>query len=217
MDEESLFRDIHRHLLKQRQSGERIDTEMQLADRFHVSRYHVRQALAKLSLLGIIERTKKKGITVKSVEPENLSKRLESQLQVFDYDPFELSEARLLIDSNVLSLTARRIVPATLGSLGRILARMEGCIEFRAAFLKFHQQFWKEIYGACGNRVMGVYAASLMAQSVNFHLGHINDLPPDWYSDMLAADRAVWDSLKKGDSAPAVKALRNWLGKEYSE
>ena len=217
MDEESLFRDIHRHLLSQTQSGERIDTEMELADRFHVSRYHVRQALDRLSHLGIIERTKKKGITVKSVGPESLSQRLESQLQIGGYDPFELSEARLIIDANILGLTARRIVPATLGTLGRLISQMEGCIEFRGAFLKFHQQFWKEIYGASGNRVMSVYGASLMALSVRHHLGHADELPPDWYSDMLAADRGVWAALRKGDAKLAEKALRTWAAKEYSE
>ena len=39
MDEESLFRDIHNHLIHQAQEGGKMDTEMKLAERFNVSRY----------------------------------------------------------------------------------------------------------------------------------------------------------------------------------
>lgn len=43
MDEESLFRDIHNHLIHQAQEGGKMDTEMKLAERFNVSRYRVRR------------------------------------------------------------------------------------------------------------------------------------------------------------------------------
>ena len=45
MDEESLFRDIHNHLIHQAQEGGKMDTEMKLAERFNVSRYRVRRVL----------------------------------------------------------------------------------------------------------------------------------------------------------------------------
>ena len=34
VDEETLFRDIHKHILRQAKSGGRIDTEAEIAERF---------------------------------------------------------------------------------------------------------------------------------------------------------------------------------------
>ena len=39
VDEETLFRDIHKHILRQAKSGGRIDTEAEIAERFNVTRY----------------------------------------------------------------------------------------------------------------------------------------------------------------------------------
>ena len=52
MDEESLFRDIHNHLIHQAQEGGKMDTEMKLAERFNVSRYRVRRVLDILTRMG---------------------------------------------------------------------------------------------------------------------------------------------------------------------
>lgn len=35
VDEETLFRDIHKHILRQAKSGGRIDTEAEIAERFN--------------------------------------------------------------------------------------------------------------------------------------------------------------------------------------
>ena len=64
MDEESLFRDIHNHLIHQAQEGGKMDTEMKLAERFNVSRYRVRRVLDILTRMGIIHRAQKRGLTV---------------------------------------------------------------------------------------------------------------------------------------------------------
>ena len=56
MDEESLFRDIHRHLLHRAKEADAVDTEATLAERFNVSRYRVRRVLDKLAQLGVVAR-----------------------------------------------------------------------------------------------------------------------------------------------------------------
>ena len=63
MDEEILFRSIHRHLLERSRAGHQPDTEAGLADRFCVSRHHVRQALDVMTQMGIVTRTQKRGIS----------------------------------------------------------------------------------------------------------------------------------------------------------
>ena len=39
VDEDTLFRAIHKHILRQAKAGGRIDTEAEIAERFNVTRY----------------------------------------------------------------------------------------------------------------------------------------------------------------------------------
>lgn len=215
MDEESLFRDIHRHLLKQARTGEHIDTELRLADRFNVSRHYVRRALEILTQMGAVTRTQKRGISFTTPEPEQISKQLESQLKASGFDPRELSETRQLFDTALLSLSARRITPASLGILSDILQQMEGCLEFRGAALKLHQSFWESIFESAGNRVLQVFANSLLINAMNTIENHIDELTPEWFSDMIACDREVLHALKRNHPVDAQRVVSAWLDSAF--
>ena len=165
MDEESLFRDIHSHLLRQAREGGKLDPETQPAERFQVSRYHASQDLAVMSQMGIVERTQKKGMTITSPQPEQLSRHIENQLKIGRFDVCELAEARVLFDTDLIRLAVRRITPANLGLLTDIVRQMTGCVEFRQAFLKLHLRFWQTVFEDACNRVVQVFATSLLVQS----------------------------------------------------
>lgn len=215
MDEESLFRDIHRHLLKQARAGEHIDTEVRLADRFNVSRHYVRRALETLTQMGVVKRTQKRGISFMPPEPDQLSKQLESKLTVSGFDPRELAEARQLFDSALLSLTARRLAPANLSLLSETLQQIEGCLEFRGAALKMHQHFWEIIFESSGNRVLQVLANSLLLNAMNALEARVDNLTPEWFSEMVACDRAVLLALRHNDSESAQDAVSDWLARAF--
>ncbi len=213
MDEESLFRDIHSHLLRQSREGVKIDTEHKLADRFQVSRYQVRRVLAVLSQMGVLERTQKRGISISTLEPEMLSRQIESQIKIGRFDARELYEARNLFDYDLLTLAVRRMTPAALSELGDIYRQMEGCIEFRGAALKLHQKFWQTIFEAAGNRVLQVMATALLVHSIDYLDKHSEELPPVWYSDMLAADGAVLEAIKTESLEKGKEAVEFWLSR----
>ncbi|MDY4163955.1 MAG: FCD domain-containing protein [Sutterella sp.] len=217
MDEESLFRDIHSHLLRQAREGGKMDTETKLAERFQVSRYHVRQVLAVMSQMGIVERTQKKGMTITSPQPEQLSRHIENQLKIGRFDVRELAEARVLFDTDLIRLAVRRITPANLGLLTDIVRQMTGCVEFRQAFLKFHLRFWQTVFEAAGNRVLQVFATSLLVQSAEYLEKHTDELEPVWFSDLLEADRAVLAAFRRGDEERAAEAAARWLSREYQQ
>lgn len=217
MDEESLFRDIHSHLLRQAREGGKMDTETKLAERFQVSRYHVRQVLAVMSQMGIVERTQKKGMTITSPRPEQLSRHIENQLKIGRFDVRELAEARVFFDTDLIRLAVRRITPANLGLLTDIVRQMTGCVEFRQAFLKFHLRFWQTVFEAAGNRVLQVFATSLLVQSAEFLEKHTDELGPVWFSDLLEADREVLAAFRRGDEEGAAEAAARWLSREYQQ
>ena len=135
MDEESLFRDIHNHLIHQAQEGGKMDTEMKLAERFNVSRYRVRRVLDILTRMGIIHRAQKRGLTVLDPEPEKLSKNIGSQLTVSGFNAMEDLEARMLIEHAVLELAVKRLTPMTAGRLTEKVGQLERVMISRAAGL----------------------------------------------------------------------------------
>lgn len=214
MDEESLFRSIHAHLLKQSRAGAEPDTEAGLADRFKVSRYHVRQALDVMTQMGIVTRTQKRGISFTEPEPNDISRQIESHIKIGNFDAFELNEARRLFDTGLLSLAVRRLPPAAMGTLSSIVANMEGCIEFRRAALKFHRQFWETVFKGSGNRVLQVFATSLLFHTMNYLETHADELEDSWYSDMLSLDREVLKALRAEDGERAQSLITDWLQKE---
>lgn len=164
MDEESLFRDIHNHLIHQAQEGGKMDTEMKLAERFNVSRYRVRRVLDILTRMGIIHRAQKRGLTVLDPEPEKLSKNIGSQLTVSGFNAMEDLEARMLIEHAVLELAVKRLTPMTAGRLTEKVGQLERVMISGAAVIEIHQSFRLELISGCGNRVLQVFAESLLTE-----------------------------------------------------
>ena len=214
MDEESLFRSIHAHLLKQSRAGAEPDTEAGLADRFKVSRYHVRQALDVMTQIGLVTRTQKRGISFTEPEPDDISRQIESHIKIGNFDAYELNEARRLFDTGLLSLAVRRLPPAAFGTLSSIVTNMEGCIEFRRAALKFHSQFWETVFKGSGNRVLQVFATSLLFHTMTFLEARADELEDSWYSDMLSLDREVLKALRAEDGERAQSLITKWLKNE---
>lgn len=214
MDEESLFRSIRAHLLKQSRAGAEPDTEAGLADRFNVSRYHVRQALDVMTQMGIVTRTQKRGISFAEPGPDDISRQIESHLKIGNFDAYELNEARRLFDTGLISLAVRRLPPAQFGALSSIVTNMEGCIEFRRAALKFHSQFWETVFKGSGNRVLQVFATSLLLHTMNYLESRADELEDSWYSDMLTLDKQVLNALRAEDGERAQALVTEWLRKE---
>ena len=125
VDEDTLFRAIHKHILRQAKAGGRIDTEAEIAERFNVTRYKVRKALAVLSQMGIVDRAPKRGMTVNAMGPKHLSSQIQVQMDIANFDIREFIEARLLIEVNIIPLCVRRMTPALLGRLDDAICRIE--------------------------------------------------------------------------------------------
>ena len=216
MDEESLFRDIHNHLIHQAQEGGKMDTEMKLAERFNVSRYRVRRVLDILTRMGIIHRAQKRGLTVLDPEPEKLSKNIGSQLTVSGFNAMEDLEARMLIEHAVLELAVKRLTPMTAGRLTEKVGQLERVMISGAAVIEIHQSFRLELISGCGNRVLQVFAESLLTECLRLLRETGESLPSDYRSDLLTGDRRLLDAIKQGSMDEACEALNTVIQLEVA-
>jgi len=99
--------------------GARLPSERDLAAQFGVSRPTVREAIIALELDGMVEVKTGSGVYVRSL------KRAPSVPGATDIGPFELLEARALIEGEAAALAATRIDDAQLATLAALVAEME--------------------------------------------------------------------------------------------
>lgn len=100
--------------------GERLPSERNLAVSFQVSRPTIREAMIALEIAGLVEIRTGSGIyVVPRKEPRHESLLDEGP------GPFEILEARLVIEVETISLAAARITSAQLDALEKALSAME--------------------------------------------------------------------------------------------
>lgn len=210
MDEEILFRSIHRHLLERSRAGHQPDTEAGLADRFCVSRHHVRQALDVMTQMGIVTRTQKRGISFAEPGPDDISRQIESHLKIGNFDAYELNEARRLFDTGLISLA---VASAARPVRHPILDRHEHGGLHRIPSCRT-QVPWETVFKGSGNRVLQVFATSLLLHTMNYLESRADELEDSWYSDMLTLDKQVLNALRVEDGERAQALVTEWLRKE---
>jgi GntR family transcriptional repressor for pyruvate dehydrogenase complex len=105
--------------------GCRMPSERQLAEAFGVGRSAVREAIAALTLIGLIEVRHGDGTYLKRPDSSLLPQVVEWGLLLGEQRTIDLVEARQKIEVDIAGLAAQRRTEEDLGDLARILARME--------------------------------------------------------------------------------------------
>lgn len=103
--------------------GQRLPSERDLAQQFEVSRPTIREAMIALEIAGLVEIRTGSGIYVLAKRTPRAD--LASELSDQGPGPFEILEARRLLEGEIAALAAARITPAQLGQMEQALEDME--------------------------------------------------------------------------------------------
>jgi GntR family transcriptional regulator, transcriptional repressor for pyruvate dehydrogenase complex len=146
--------------------GARIPSERQLAEAFGVGRSAVREAIAALTLIGLIEVRHGDGTYLKRPDSPLLPQVVEWGLLLGEQRTADLVEARQMIEIDIVGLAAVRRSEAHLAELGRALGRMEW--EARdggdpAAFVEADVEFHLRLAEAAGNSALRDVLTSIQA------------------------------------------------------
>ena len=123
-------------------AGARLPGERELAERFGVSRVTIREAEIALQAIGRIEIKTGSGVYVCEEQPKEAG-------HLPDVSAFELTEARLLFESEAAALAAKNISDEDIAKLGALIERMGSKDE--AVSTDADQQFHITIAKASGN------------------------------------------------------------------
>jgi len=100
------------------QAGERLPSERELSERFDTSRATIREAIIMLELKGLV--VVRQGAGIYFIDsPDKISNR--SFIPHSDIGPFELLQARQIIESNIAAFAAGQIKINELRELKRVL------------------------------------------------------------------------------------------------
>lgn len=105
--------------------GARIPSERQLAEAFGVGRSAVREAIAALTLIGLIEVRHGDGTYLKRPDSPLLPQVVEWGLLLGEQRTSDLVEARQMIEVDIAGLAAQRRTDEDIADLAEILGRME--------------------------------------------------------------------------------------------
>ncbi|MCZ2047668.1 GntR family transcriptional regulator, partial [Enterococcus faecium] len=106
--------------------GSRLPPERHIAETYGVSRTIVREALLMLELQGSVDIRQGSGVYVMRIPHENDSE--EEQLLSSDVGPFEILQARQLLESNTAAFAAKMATRADIDNLKRNIEQEQRAI-----------------------------------------------------------------------------------------
>jgi DNA-binding FadR family transcriptional regulator len=186
--------------------GDRLPPERDLAATYNVSRPTIREAIIALELDGLIEVRMGSGVYVKAVRPVG------TDPVAMDVGPFELTEARLILEAEVAALAATLITDDELLELEKLLDEME--LGNRSSDgEKADRQFHQCIADATRNGAMSSVVDSLWTihgrspQCVRM----FEKMRAKGYRPVISEHRAIFDSLRAHDPNAARNTMRDHL------
>ncbi|EPN2844952.1 transcriptional regulator ExuR [Klebsiella aerogenes] len=144
--------------------GDKLPAERFIADEKSVSRTVVREAIIMLEVEGYVEVRKGSGIHVISNHPK-YQQVVDESLEFANYGPFELLQARQLIESNIAEFAATQVTKQDIMKLMEIQekARNEKCFRDSEWDLQFHVQ----VALATQNTVLAAIVEKMWTQRVH--------------------------------------------------
>lgn len=215
MSEKRLYRTVAKTILDMIEAGSyppgtRLPGERELASMLGVSRVVVREAEISLETLGLVERRVGAGVYVCKAAHSNTD-------NVADVSAFELTQTRLLFESECAALAATMItdqqIDALKDSIDRMAQARVGTLDGEEADRDFHLQ----IAQATGNRANVVFLQNLWRMRTE--LAPVRRV----YQDVCSADNAhrvaehtqVMEALAARDPQASREAMRNHFSRLF--
>jgi DNA-binding FadR family transcriptional regulator len=184
--------------------GDQLEGEVALAARFGVSRAAVREVIMHFCHLGVLERVRNRGTTVRAFDPAQLGGDIALCFQLAGFAPGDLKETRVLVEAAVALLVARRLTPAAAGRLHALITAMERETDARRAD-QLDRDFHLALVESCGNPCLALFSGVI--QALFRPAQRERWLGREAAAKSLADHRAILAALEAGDGARARDLL----------
>ncbi|OJF89895.1 FadR/GntR family transcriptional regulator [Pararhizobium antarcticum] len=198
--------------------GGRLPAERDLAERFRVSRPTVREALIALEVQGLIQIRMGSGVYIAQKSPPRAMAQSTHDVE----GPFEILQARCIVESAIAEEAARSPSPEGIALLDEMLVRMEQSVEKPeraiAADLAFHTAIVEMVGNAPLRHVISLLSDRRTSPYFE-KLASYFEGPHTWQR-AVEEHKAIRDAIAAGDPSSAREAMRRHLTlaqKRFSE
>lgn len=191
--------------------GSRLENELDLAERFRVSRGTIREVLMHLQSLGVIERIKNKGTFIREFSYGKLEESISFCFQFSGFGFEELKEARLYLELSIMPLVVKRITPEQAGQLKENIGQMEKCISSPEKADLLDREFHVKLFEIAGNRILKIFSNVLNLLFRRQYRGKF--LNPKAKQDSIMEHMALIDAIMAEDVAGASGIIRKHIGR----
>jgi GntR family transcriptional repressor for pyruvate dehydrogenase complex len=188
--------------------GDGIPGEIELARRFAVPRAAIREVIMHYCHLGVLERVRNRGTTVRAVEPARLGDDLALCFGLAGFSPAELKETRLLVETAVTTLACRRLKPVDAERLHQLIEAMAATEDVAKADL-LDRDFHLALVAACGNPCLGMFAGVIQTLFRGQYRSRWRTKAA--VAKSVADHRAILAALEAGDATTAQRLLTSHI------
>jgi GntR family transcriptional regulator, transcriptional repressor for pyruvate dehydrogenase complex len=191
--------------------GERLPSQEELAGQFSVSRNTLREAIHKLTALGLLSVRQGAGTIVQASHPGSYVTSLQDHLLLNEVTGREFLEARLAVETAVVRLAVRRSDPDTRERIRSLVDKQAKAIARGAKeeFSRLDTEFHLELARASGNRVFLKLQETILDLLRQF-IRKVSDLPRA-VEDALKFHRAIVQAMMEGDADGAEEVMLEHL------
>jgi GntR family transcriptional regulator, transcriptional repressor for pyruvate dehydrogenase complex len=185
--------------------GERLGTELELAERFGVSRVVVRDAVAALVARGLlaVRVGAGGGLRIAHSDPDRLLDAFSIQLSLMGLARDELFEAMRVLEPSTAALAAARASTEQIRVLRQLVDDSRKVLDQPAEFTRQGVCFHQALADACGNRALRASLGALRATQLE-HLSAFTT--PRIAERVIRIHAAIVDAIESHD-ADAARAL----------
>jgi GntR family transcriptional regulator, transcriptional repressor for pyruvate dehydrogenase complex len=143
--------------------GDRLPPERELAKKLRISRSSLRAGIGFLSAMGVLKSRHGAGTFVSSGPPAFDSSSFQVLGALHGFLPWQMFEARLVLESNVAALAAERATDEHIAELAEEVAEMYATITDPQEYLIHDVRFHRTIARAAGNPILGALMETITA------------------------------------------------------
>jgi GntR family transcriptional repressor for pyruvate dehydrogenase complex len=187
--------------------GQKLPPQDKLAKQFGVSRNTLREAVNKLSAMGLLRARQGVGTVVEPPSPGGYMSSLSGQFLLDPLSVREFIEARICIERNAVRLAVARAKPEDLARLRNILRLQAQALtnQDTAEFTGQDTDFHLELTRICGNRVLLKFLETIHDMLQRF-IGEVTGLPGA-VEDALRFHTRVTDAIADKDPDQAEQLM----------
>jgi DNA-binding FadR family transcriptional regulator len=193
--------------------GDKLPPEQVLAEEFGTSRPSVREALSALEILGITESRGGKGNFIKGNFNFPLYEQKFRELEE-EESPFELLEARKVLETEIVGLTAKNATEEEIATIQGSLNKMKDAMKNIPEIMEFDREFHINIARAAHNSLlfsMMIYLTDLSKEKLWINLKEKSWSIPGHTQKYFEEHNEILKAIKNKDSKRARNRMYDHL------